>query len=1093
MRVRFSLTSVLSILILSTLSFAAAPDRITSPILAGQMVRLAAGAPMQARSEFDQGAVDLSFKMSYMTLLTAPSARQKQAIDKLLADQQNPRSASYHKWLTPEQYADRFGLSRNDIKNLSDWLQAQGFTVVRTARGRNWIAFSGTAEQVERTFQTQIHNFKVDGELHFANTVAPQIPAALSGVVVGIRGLNNFRLKKQARRAQPDYTFTFQGSNFLFVSPGDIAAIYDVNALYNATTPIDGTGQTVGVIGQTGIFQSDLNDFRTGFGLSAINCTVSSDVITSCNTPNFKYVLVNGSPTNIFSDLDEADIDLEWSGATARKSQIIFITATDPNGGGIFDSLFFSIDHVVSPVLTLSYTSPCELAEIGFFASDEAELQKANAEGITFMNSSGDTGAAECDFQSNFAFGGYAAAYPASSQYVTGVGGTLIPAIAPNEYGSTFWNPTNTSDGGSAKGYIPEQAWNDAQEIGLLCSQTPPPSKCGGITNWATAQTNIGISSGGGGVSNCVTVDNNGVCTSGFPRPAWQQNIAIPGTIPGQTTSPTRLTPDVSLLGSPNFPGYIVCTQINGPSGGGSSCAGGIANAVSGCVGGGGNCTVFGGTSVSSPVFAGMVALLNQDVVASGIQPAPGLGNINSTLYALAATPGNGVFNPVTTASTGASSNGAFCQPGSPSSGVPADPWPVNLVCPNTGFLGFSTFNFDPTTKYNLVTGLGSVNASHLAAALVSLGATTTTDLISSANPVAFGSSVTFTAHVTTAGTFTPTGNVTFMDGATTLGTGALTAGPGVIVVAHATFTTSGLSSGSHSITAVYPGDANNAGSTSAVLTQVVTAPTFTLSNPTTPATVLSGQSSTSTFTVTATGAGVTTFAGDVTFGCTGLPDATVTCSGPTITAGTASPVTETVTFTTSGPNTNVGLKNLKQRRSDNRMPWVPLTLPLAGIVAIGFAGRKQSKYSVLVGLCLSLVLLGFLVACGSSSHPAVVVSVSPAGSTLFANNAADGWPPQTAPFTATVTNNSNTAVTWSVSPAGAGSIDSNGVYTAPTIVAGLPGSATITATSQADSTKTAHATVTITPTTVPGAYGITINATESTTVQSKGVTLTVQ
>src|SRR5258707_9742295 len=133
MHVRFSLSSALSTLILSTLCFAATPDRIKAPVLAGQMVRFAAGVPLQARSEFDQGAADVSFNMSYMTLLTVPSAEQKRALDKLLADQQNPRSASYHKWLTPQQYADRFGLSAKDLKALVDWLQAQGFTIVRTA------------------------------------------------------------------------------------------------------------------------------------------------------------------------------------------------------------------------------------------------------------------------------------------------------------------------------------------------------------------------------------------------------------------------------------------------------------------------------------------------------------------------------------------------------------------------------------------------------------------------------------------------------------------------------------------------------------------------------------------------------------------------------------------------------------------------------------------------------------------------------------------------------------------------------------------------------------------------------------------------
>ena len=91
------LTLVLCILICATFSFAAAPDRIAAPIADAQSVRLATGVPLQARPEFDQGAVDPSLKLSYMTLLTVPSASQKRALNKLLADQQNPRSASYHK------------------------------------------------------------------------------------------------------------------------------------------------------------------------------------------------------------------------------------------------------------------------------------------------------------------------------------------------------------------------------------------------------------------------------------------------------------------------------------------------------------------------------------------------------------------------------------------------------------------------------------------------------------------------------------------------------------------------------------------------------------------------------------------------------------------------------------------------------------------------------------------------------------------------------------------------------------------------------------------------------------------------------------
>ena len=1093
-------TLILCILVLSTLGYAAAPDRITAPIAAAQSVRLAFGVPMQARPEFDQGAVDPSLQLSYITLLTVPSASQKRALNKLLADQQNPHSASYHKWLTPEQYADRFGLSPNDIKKLTTWLQSQGYTVVRTARGRNWIVFSGTAAQVERTFQTQIHNFKVEGEIHFANTTPAAIPAALSGIVTGVRGLNNFRLKSQAHRAKPAYTFPVGGSSYLFISPGDITAMYDLSTLYG--NGIDGTGQTLAVIGETGIFQSDLTNFRQNFGLSPISCTTSGDVITACNTSNFQYVLVNGTPQELYSDLPEADIDIEWSGATARKAQVVYVTANDPAGSGVYDSLYYAIDNDVSPVMTMSYTAPCEFFELGFFDGDEAELQFANSEGITFMNSSGDTGAAECDnfnmTGTNTAIFGYAAAYPASSQYVTAVGGTSIPAISPNEYSSTYWNPTNGSDGGSAKGYITEQPWNDAQEYGMICSQTSPPSFCAHyhITDWTTAQSVFGISAGGGGVSNCVTADTNGVCTSGFPQPSWQAGLSTnavnPGGLGAINATPTRYTPDVSLLASPNLPGYLVCTQINGSSGGGSSCDSpttGISDMLTACFSTPptGPCTIYGGTSVSSPVFAGIVALLNQQVVASGLQATPGLGNINPALYSLAAANStNKAFNPVTTPNTGSYSNGAWCQPGTPT-GVSGDPWPPALQCPSSGsaFLGFSTFNFDSTTNYNLVTGLGSVDAGNLVAAWIAANlAATSTDVTSSANPANYGASVTFTATVTTTGSTPPTGTVTFNDGTTALGTGTLNSSQ------VATFTTSTLTADTHSITAVYGGDSANAGSTSPVLSQVIVAPTFTITTPSTPATALSGQTTTSTFTVTPTG----TTTVPITFACNGLPDATVTCSASPIAAGATGVQTVTLTITTAGPNS--GTAASQKRRADNRSPWLLFTLPLAGIVMVGLAGRKMSKHSAIAGLCVSLALLGLLIACGGSPKP-ISVSVS-SGIAIYPQNA--DWTNETESLSATLTNDSRgQGVTWTVSPTLNGqtivsSDSTHGTYTPPTIAAGLPASVQVTATSVADSTKTATTTIGLKPTTVPGSYPLTVTATEGPTQNTTSpFTLTVQ
>ena len=85
-----------------------------------------------------------------------------------------PPRPLYHHWLTPEEFGNRFGLSPADHSKVVAWLTSAGFTVNESGRGRNWIAFSGTAGQVSRALHTPIHRFQVDGETHYANTAEPR-------------------------------------------------------------------------------------------------------------------------------------------------------------------------------------------------------------------------------------------------------------------------------------------------------------------------------------------------------------------------------------------------------------------------------------------------------------------------------------------------------------------------------------------------------------------------------------------------------------------------------------------------------------------------------------------------------------------------------------------------------------------------------------------------------------------------------------------------------------------------------------------------------------------------------------------------------
>ena len=286
-------------LLATTLCFAQ-QDRIAGPIDSSQMVTLPGHVSLLAQPQHEKGLIDSSTLLR-VTALFSPTAAQHVALEQLLAEQQDTKSANFHKWLTPGQYADRFGLSQNDIDKITAWLQAQGLKVVYTANGRDSVTFSGSASQVQTVFKTEIHNYDVNGKVHFANSTPPMIPVALSGIVGGFRGLHNFFPQPQLKR-RPDYSFNYQGQSFTAIAPGDIAVLYDINPLYQSSPAIDGTNQKLVIVGQTDIYLADVNDYRGGFGLSTIPSSSSScaestvagetGVVTApCDTTNFQYVV----------------------------------------------------------------------------------------------------------------------------------------------------------------------------------------------------------------------------------------------------------------------------------------------------------------------------------------------------------------------------------------------------------------------------------------------------------------------------------------------------------------------------------------------------------------------------------------------------------------------------------------------------------------------------------------------------------------------------------------------------------------------------------------------------------------------------------
>ncbi|HEY6972555.1 MAG TPA: Ig-like domain repeat protein, partial [Candidatus Angelobacter sp.] len=576
--------------------------------------------------------------------------------------------------------------------------------------------------------------------------------AALAPVVKGVASLHNFFKKPMishftpvrqeqghlVRVPNPELT-TSRGDHFL--APADFATIYDINPLLNTT---NGSGQTIAIVGRSNI-GNDVAIFRQTFGLA----------------PNTTNVIVNGlDPGDVPGDDVEAILDTEWSGAVAPGATIdLVVSASTLTTDGVDLSASFIVDNNLAPIMSVSF-GQCEkllgVQENAFFNS---LWQQAAAQGISVFVSAGDNGAAGCDDpnpNTTPATGGLAVSGLASTPFNTAVGGTEFNETVNGNTAANFWNSTNGLGFESAKGYIPEMVWNES------CSPGQAGTDCAG-------QTFFELFAGSGGASSL------------YSKPSWQST-----SITGVPNDGARDLPDVSLTAA-GHDGYIICFQED-PT---------IACQVSGGVLV--QAAVVGGTSASSPSFAGIMALIDQKV--GGRQ-----GLANYVLYNLALNKEN--FSNCN------SSNRT--NPGTGTSCIFNDTTAGNNNVP--GQTGSSA-----GTGYDLASGLGSVDANNLATAWgnATFQATVTsiTTSMGATVNITHGQSITLTGQVQKSPSGAgPTGSIAFVTDQPGPQGGFLTVGAGGLSGSPASFSQSfsNLPGGTYNLSAHYPGDGTFAASDSA-------------------------------------------------------------------------------------------------------------------------------------------------------------------------------------------------------------------------------------------------------------------------------------
>ncbi len=502
---------LLAMLVVAARSYSA--DRTTFP----ESI-VATPATAQGRSSLTDA--ELNEPMDVMVSLTMRNFPELQA-----------RIASGEMIPQTEMEAKYFPLEK-DYAALEGWAQKQGLAKIQPSVSRLCLFVSGTKKQVRDAFQVQLTKMLVDGKTHHSAVTAPSIPSEVSGVVLGIHGLQPHLQRRKHSRKMPLAEIASRAANSPPYLPGDILKAYG-----GVQTGFDGTGQTIAVVIDTFPDSADLMSFWTKAGVNQ-----------SMNNIDFVQAVSGTLP----APSGEESLDTEWTSGIASGARVR-VYATKSLSDANLDSGYNAIinDIPTQPTMhqvSLSYGSAELSSSVSTMKSDsQLFATMAAMGGITVFCSAGDEGSAT-NGNGQAHTGTVQVESPANDVNVISVGGTTL----------------NLTGSGSIAN---ELTWSDT----------------------------------GGGVGTI------------FSRPSWQAGSSLP-------SGNFKFVPDVAAPADPN----TGCLVVQG-----------------------GSSSQFGGTSWSSPTWAGLCAIINQARAKAGMQP---LGLMGPKIYPLL---GTSAFNDITQGNNG--------------------------------------------------------------------------------------------------------------------------------------------------------------------------------------------------------------------------------------------------------------------------------------------------------------------------------------------------------------------------------------------------------------------------------------------------------
>ena len=544
---------------------------------------LTGNVPPWAKSANFKAAANPSDSIGFRVYLGWSNPSAVEAFAKAVSD---PGSASYGHYLTPQQFRQQFAPSQAQVNAVQNWLRSQGFSVVYTPMNNHYVSAEGTVAQATTAFGTSFGMYSVAGLTLRSPSSDISVPASIAGSISGVIGLddvaqtvhtNNIKADPNASpspafvNAPPLADYWGQltapypnpyGSSALPYVPRGYTPQQIKGAYGLGNTSLTGSGVTVAIIDAyaSPTIQQDLDQWSANRG-------IASTTITQVVAPGTFHHPERGLRQDPQGWYGEESLDVEAVHGMAPGAHIVYVGS--PNN---FQDLDAALNHVVdrhlASIVTNSYGFRTELLPPGFIKPYEDTILQGAAEGITINFSSGD------DNDESLVVGYQTVDWPASSPFVTAVGGTSLAVGASNNYlFETGWGTRSTA---LRNGGFP-----------------------GAPGSW--------LYGSGGGVSRI------------FPEPSYQQGIVPQSVFTAQGHGAGRAVPDVSALGDPQTGFLVGQTQTFFAT---SATAAGARYSE----------YRIGGTSLSSPIMAGIFALANQARDAAGKSD---LGFANPLLYSL--------------------------------------------------------------------------------------------------------------------------------------------------------------------------------------------------------------------------------------------------------------------------------------------------------------------------------------------------------------------------------------------------------------------------------------------------------------------------